>query len=641
MFEFVRRHTKLLQVVLFVLIFPSFVLFGIQGYDRLTGNANLAAKVGGVPIPMEQFDQVQREQVARLQQMLGGAVDVQAIDTPAMRMRTLNGMIDQVLVQLAVKREHLVVDDSALQQAILQIPQIAALRRPDGSFDVAAYRNLLQEQGLTVPQFEAEVRAQLLQQQAIGAIGDAAIASRAVARSVYDWSHQTRTVRVAMFAASDEAAKVQPSQAELEAFYQQHRDAFSVPQHASVAYLVLDPAALAQSIDVTPQQVRAYYDQHPDKFGTAEERRASHILIAVPEHATAAQVATAQAKADAIAAEVKKDPASFAALAKKDSQDPASAAAGGDLGYFTRDAMVKPFADAVFGMSKPGQIVGPVRSPFGFHIIELTGIKPAQQQPFAQVQARIAQQLRTEAARKRYAEIADKFGNEVYEDSRSFKAVAAKYHLQVQRAQGVTPTPRAGDPKADPLANARFVDALFSPNSLRDKRNIAAIEIGPDTLASGRIIDAHPATTLTFAQAQDKVRAMLVAQRSEQRATQAGEAALQQARAGKAQPSWGPAQPLQLGDKSVAPELLNAVFSADAAKLPHLLGVALPGQGYAVVSFDSVQTPKADAAQVKVQTAKQEQALQQAVTGAYLQTLRRRFGVKVLYKPKARASAGG
>ena len=641
MFDFVRKHTRVMQFLLFLLIFPSFVLFGIQGYDRMTGDANLAAKVGGVPIPMEQFDEVQRQQVARLQQMLGGSIDIRAIDTPAMRMRTLNGMIDQVLIELAVNKEHLVVGDSALQNAILQIPQIAALRRPDGSFDVAAYRNLLQEQGLTTQQFEGQVRTQLLQQQAIGAIGDAAIATRAMGKVMYDWKHQTRTVRVAMYTSADEAAKVQPTEAELQAFYDQHKDAFSVPAHASIAYVVLDPSVLAQSVTVTPQQVRAYYDQHPTKFGTAEERRASHILIAVSEHASAAQVAAAKAKADAIAAELKKDPSRFAALAKQDSQDPGSAASGGDLGYFTRDAMVKPFSDAVFALSKPGQIVGPVRTQYGFHIIELTGIKPAQVQPFAQVQASIAQQLRTAAARKRYAEIVDKFGNEVYEDSRSFKTVATKYQLQVQHAQDVTSTPRAGDPKTDPLANARFLGALFGANSLRDRRNIAAVEIGPDTVASGRIIDEQPATTLTFAQAQDKVRAMLVAQRAEQLATQAGEAALQQVRAGKAQPSWGASQPLTQGEKGVAPALLKAVFSADTAKLPQLLGVALPGQGYAVVSLDAVQTPTADAAQIKAQTAEQEQALQQAVTDAYLQTLRSRFGVKVLYKPKSHDSAGG
>ena len=634
MFETVRRHTKLMQIILFVLIFPSFVLFGIQGYDHLTGDANLAAKVGGIPISMQQFDQTQREQVARLQQALGGRIDVSAIDTPAMRMRTLDGMIDQLLVQLAVEKQHLVVGDAALQQAILQIPQIAALRRPDGSFDVNAYRNLIEAQGMSTQQFEAQVRTQLLQQQAVGAIGDAAIASRALAAASLAWQQQTRNVRVALYAAKDYAAKVQPDAAALQAFYQQHEAAFQVPEQASIEYVVLDTAALAQGVDITPQQVRAYYDQHPDKFGTPEQRRASHILIALPSNPTAAQVAAAQAKADAIAAEVRKDPSRFAALAKQDSQDPGSAASGGDLGYFARDGMVKPFADAVFALSKPGQIAGPVRSPFGFHIIELTGIKPAQRKPFDEVSASITQQLRDAAARKLYADASDKFSNKFYEDSRSFAAVAAQYHLQVQHAQGVTPTPRTGDAKADPLANAGFLKALFSPNSLRDKRNIAAVEIGPDTLASGRILDAQPAGTLSFAQAQAQVRAMFVEQRAEQLAAQAGQAALQQARAGKAQPDWGPTQPLTLDAKGVAPALIAAVFRARADKLPQLLGVELPGQGYAVVSFDALSAAKADPAQLKSALDAQQQALQQAVTGAYLQSLRQRYGVKVLYKPK-------
>ena len=639
MFEIVRRHTKLMQIILFVLIFPSFVLFGIQGYDHLTNEANLAAKVGGIPISMQQFDQTQREQVARLQRVLGGRVDISAIDTPAMRMRTLDGMIDQLLIELAVNKQHLVVGDAAVQHAILQIPQIAALRRPDGSFDVTAYRNLLEAQGLSPQQFEAQVRTQLLQQQAVGAIGDAAIASQALAATTSEWQHQTRNVRVALYAAKDYAAQVKPDTAALQTFYQQHQADFRVPEQASIEYVVLNPAALAQGVTVTPQQVRAYYDQHPDKFGTPEQRRASHILIALPPKPTAAQVAAAQAKADAIATQVRKDPSRFAELAKHDSQDPGSAANGGDLGYFSHDGMVKPFADAVFALSKPGQITGPVRTPYGFHIIELTGIKPAQRKPFDEVRASIEQQLGEDAARKLYAEVSDKFSNKVYEDSRSFAEVAAQYHLQVQHAQGVTPTPRAGDDKADPLANARFLKSLFGPNSLRDKRNIAAIEIGPDTLASGRILSATPAGTMSFAQAQDKVRALFVEQRAEQLAAQAGQAALQQARAGKAQPSWGPAQPLTLDTKGVAPALLGAVFSANADKLPQVLGVELPGQGYAVVSLDSVSTTKADPAQLKQQVGAQEQALQQAVTDAYLQSLRRRYGVKVLYKPSPKDSA--
>ncbi len=643
MFDFVRKHTKLLQIILFLLIFPSFVLFGIQGYDSMNSNDNLAAKVDGIPISMQQLDNAQRSEIARMQQALGAAADVKSLDTPSAKLRTLDGLIRQTLLQVAVRKQHLSVSDKQVQQAILQIPQIAALRKPDGTFDVDAYRQLIAAQGMTTAQFEGQVREQLLLQQAIGSIAEPVIESRVIAAQLYDWQNQKRQIRLVQFKPQDYAAQVQPSAAQIEAFYTGHTALFQTPQSADIQYVVLDLNAVRQTITITPAQAQTYYKQHIAEFSSPAQRKASHILITLPTDPTAAQQQDAKAKVDAILAEVRKDPAQFAEIAKRDSQDPGSAAQGGNLGYFTQDAMVKPFADAVFAMQKVGDITGPVRSQYGYHIIELTGIKPAEQKPFTQVESSIESQLQNQEALKRFSDVSDKFTNLVYEDSRSFAQVAAKFHLQVQTAQGVSPTPIAsGDSKTNPLANANFLKALFSNNSIRDKRNIAAVELAPNTLVSGRILSYKPASTLTFAQAQDKARALLVAQQSAALAVKAGEQALAAAKQGKAVPAWGASVEISQTQASqpggVPAAVVAAAFQLATAKLPALTGVVFPAEsGYAIVSVDSLSKPQPDAEQLRAQQGTMSQLLSQGVTEAYINSLKKRYGVELLYKAPAQA----
>jgi Parvulin-like peptidyl-prolyl isomerase len=290
--------------------------------------------------------------------MLGSAVDIKQLDTPEQKLRTLDGMIRQTLLQLEARREHLEVTDAQVQQAILQIPQIAALRKPDGSFDVQAYRSLIAAQGMNTAQFEAQVREQLILQQVLGGLAGSVIDSQALATAAAKAAAQQREVRLALFKPADYTAQVQVTPQEVETFYKNNTARFQKPESADIQYVVLSAAEVAAGIKVTAEQAKAFYDANLSKFSTPAERRASHILIAVPTDATAAQQEQAKARAEAIAKQVKANPAEFAALARKDSQDPGSAEKGGDLGYFTADAMVKPFADAVLACRKSAKSSG-------------------------------------------------------------------------------------------------------------------------------------------------------------------------------------------------------------------------------------------------------------------------------------------
>ena len=640
MLESIRKHSKLMQIVLFVLIFPSFVLFGIQGYSSFEGNSDVAAKVGGQTITMQQLDAANRDEIARLQSMLGSAVDIKQLDTPEQKLRTLNGMIRQVLLQLEARREHLAVTDAQVQQAILEIPQIAALRKPDGSFDVQAYRSLIAAQGMNTSQFEAQVREQLILQQVLGGLAGSVIDSQALATAAAKAAAQQRVVRLALFKPADFAAQVKVTPEQVEAFYKNNTSRFQKPEEANIQYVVLSADALASQIHITPEQAKAYYDANKAKFSTPAERRASHILITVPSDATQAQQDAALAKAEAIAKQVKANPAEFATLARKDSQDPGSAEKGGDLGYFTADAMVKPFADAVFGMQKVGEIVGPIKTQFGYHIIELTGIKPGSQQPFDAVQADIEKQLQQEAAQKQLSADVETFTNAVFEHPDSFQTVADKLKLKVQTADQVTRTAQPASPSnTNPLSSKAFLDALFAENSLRNKHNLQAIQIAPNVWASARVLSYSPAQTLPFAQVESQAKQMLIDQDAAELAKRAGEKALQT----PATLTYG--APLTLSLTQPAPDVPAAVvtkaFGLSTNKLPAQTGVDLGANGYAVLQLDQVIEGQAPAQLVNAAAGAEQQLMSQGIMNAYVEALKKRFGVEILYKPKAEPTAAG
>ncbi|WP_298292034.1 SurA N-terminal domain-containing protein [Thiomonas sp.] len=640
MLESIRKHSKLMQIVLFLLVFPSFVLFGIQGYSSFQSRENAAAKVDGQAITMQQLDAANREEIARLQSMLGGAVDIKQLDTPEQKLRTLDGLIRQRLLQLQAQREHLAVTDAQVQQAILQIPQIAALRKPDGGFDVQAYRNLIAAQGMNTAQFEAQVREQLILQQVLSGVAGSVIDSRALAEAAAKAAAQQRVVRLAWFKPADFAAQVHVTPAEVQTFYQNNTSLFQKPEQANIEYVVLSADALASQVQVTAEQAKAYYDAHLAQYTTPEERRASHILISVPADATAAQQEAAKAKAEAIARQVKAHPDEFAAVARKESQDPGSADKGGDLGYFTASAMVKPFADAVFGMTKVGDIVGPVKTQFGYHIIELTGIKPGGQQPFDSVKADIEKQLQQQAVQKRLSAAAETFTNAVFEHPDSFKAVEDKLHLQVQTADHVTRQPVAAAPgSTNPLASKAFVDALFSENSLRHKHNIQAVQIAPNVWASGRVLSYSPAQTLPFSAVQTQAQQLL----TEQKAAELARQAAQQALKSPASLSFGAPQTISQTQPTagVPEQVVVKAFALNAAKLPAFGGVDLGTQGYAIVQLDRVIDGPVPGELLRAAAAAENRQLTQGVIDAYIEAMKKRFGVEILYKPKTESAQAG
>jgi peptidyl-prolyl cis-trans isomerase D len=628
MFDFVRKHNRIMQVLLFLLIFPSFVLFGLEGYNRFREKGEAVAKVDGREIVQGEWDAAHKQEVDRLRQQMPN-VDAKLLDSPAAKYSTLERMVRDRVLAAAAAHEKLVTGDQRLARELQNDPTIAALRGPDGKLDMAKYRQLVGAQGMTPEMFEAGVRADLSSKQVLAGIGGTTLVTPAQARLALDAFLERREVQIARFAPADYANQVHPTDAELETYYKEHQAQFQSPEQANIEYLVLDTDAIKKGVTVSEQDLKTYFEQNTARIGGQEERRASHILIAVPKGAAAADKQKARAKAEEVLALAKKSPDSFAELARKYSQDPGSAAHGGDLDFFTRGAMTKPFEDAVFSMKK-GEIAGPVETDFGYHVIKLTDIKEPKQRSFDQMKPELEAEMKKQLAQRKYAESADAFTNGVYEQSDSLKPVADKLKLPIQTASHVTREPAPG--ATGPLANPKFLAALFGPESVEKKRNTEAVETAPNTLVSGRITQYTPARTLPFAEVKDRVRAQLVADRSAELARKDGAAKLAAWKAAPAAANLpAPVVLSRVDPQKEPPQVVEAALSADPSALPAWAGVDLGKEGYAVVKVGKILprvAPEGPAAQQEQR--QYAQAWGQAENFAYYNLLKERYKAQIL-----------
>jgi peptidyl-prolyl cis-trans isomerase D len=626
MFEFVRKHTKWMMLIMFLLIIPAFVLVGVDGFKSLNAGGASVATVGSYSIKQVEWDYAHKNEVDRLRAQYPN-VDVKLFDTPQMRYGTLEKLVRERVLAEAAQSAHLITTDARLTAALQQDPTIATLRKPDGSLDMERYRQLVAMQGLSPEGFEAKVRADLSQRQVESGVASTALAPDALANVSLNAFFERRDVQVARFTAGDYASKVNLTDADLETYYQANTAQFQAPESATVEYLVLDLDTVKKSVTLNEVDVKLYYEQNVARMSGKEERRASHILINAPKDMAAADRQKARVRAEELLAQVRKVPDSFADAARKNSQDTGSAPNGGDLDFFGRGAMVKPFEEAVFAMNK-GDISNIVESDFGFHIIKLTDVKAPKQKSFEELRAGIEADLKTQQAQRKFAEVAEVFTNGVYEQSDALKPIADKLKLDVRTAT-VQRKPAPG--VSGPLANAKLLTAIFSPDSIEKKRNTEAVDVGSSQLASARITHYTAARTLPLAEVRANVRERLIASRSAELAKKDGEDKLIAWKL-DAKDAKLPEAVVVARDRSqpLAGPVLDAVMRAKTDILPAWVGVDLGTQGYAVARVNKV-LPRTDVAEA---TAKQERAqygqwLAGAESQAYYALLKERFKVKI------------
>jgi len=583
MFDFVKSRRIVTGIILGLLAIP-FAFFGIDFYFRGGDPSDQVAKVAGTRITGREYSEALRQRQDSLRQSMRGQVDQALLDSPQLRQAVLDQLVDERIVYAAALKAGVTVTDADLQTVIAGIP---AFRENGGTgkFSRDLYVAALRGQGMSEAGFESLLRKDLILSRARGSTAGTSFMPTTVLDRLYKLRQQQREVSQAVFAPAQFTAQVKLEPNAAQAFYDAHKDQFRLPEKVRVEYVVLSLDGIQRQVEVTPDEIKQYYEEHKAQFGTPEERRASHILIAAPASATPEQRAKAKAKAEGLLADVKKSPQAFADLAKKNSEDPGSGAEGGDLGFSPRGRMVKPFDDALFGM-KVGDIVGPVETQYGYHIIKLTAIKGGEGPKFETVKPKIEEEVRKAKAGRRFAEAAESFSNIVYEQPDSLKPAIDQFKLEPQKSGWITR--QGGD--APLLNNEKFLRSLFSDEVLKNKRNSEAIEIAPNMLIAARVVEHEPAAQRPFADVQAEIVRQLTQEKAIVLAKQDGEAKLAQLRKGEAsQLTWSPGVTVTREKPGgLHPEALQAVFALDTAKLPGYQGQQAPDGRYVIYRVGKV-----------------------------------------------------
>jgi peptidyl-prolyl cis-trans isomerase D len=625
MFDFVREHTRLALGFLLMLIIPSFVFFGVQGYSGFTdGAGSSVAKVDGKNISRNEWDDAHRRNLDIVRRQSPN-VDPAKLDGPEARKETLDILVRERVLLAAANQLHLFPAPARMLRLFDSDPQFAGMRGPDGKIN----REVLAMQGMSAEVFDQRLRQDLGSRQVLGGITQTVPAPVLATSTALDAFFQRREVQVQPFLGATFRAKITPSDAEVEAFYKSNEAKFKAPEQASIEYVVLDLATLSKGITISDADLRKAYADGAARFTTPEERRASHILIQAGKDKPAAERAAAKARAEALLVDVRKVPTTFADVARKNSQDTGSAVKGGDLDFFGKEQMTKAFEDKAFAM-KVGEISDLVETEFGFHIINLTAVRGGEVKPFEAVRGELETELRKSAAQKTWAASAEQFTNLVYEQSDSLQPAIDKLKLVKQSA---TVARQLVPGATGPLASTKLLDAIFNSEALKAKRNTDAVETGPNQLVSARVVQHQQARVQTLAEVKDQAREGLITEQSLALARKDGQARLKALQGGA---SDGLAPSLVVArnnSQGLPPPVLEAVLRADTSKLPMALGVELPNQGYAVVRISQVLQREPAPNNEESLRNQYAQAWGLAESEAYLAALKKRFKAEI--KPDA------
>ena len=634
MLEFIRTHQRLMQFILLLIIFPSFAFLGIESYLRMSDKEPPVAKVAGQNITQREWDAAQARQIERFKQVFGEQFNQNMFDSPEARQGVLENLLAQRAMSSHVVENNLTVSNDTLRNTIAEIP---GLKNPDGQFDKQRYQQLLAAQGLTPEKFEAGLRHDLAVQQINAVVQGTAFSPKSVVARVSSLNQQAREVQELVLTLQSFRSQVKITDAMAEEYYKQHPAQFELPEIVKAEVVVFNPDVVEARIVVSDADIKAYYDQNLARYKTDEQRRASHILIAAGKDAPAADKAAAKAKAEKILAQLRKSPNDFAKLAKENSQDPGSAERGGDLDFFGKGMMVKPFEEAAYAL-KEGEISDVVQSDFGFHIIRLTALKAATTRPLSEVKANITDEIRRQQVGKKYSEMAEIFTNMVYEQPDSLKPVAEKLGLKIETISGLTRKPTTAYPKTAAYNQPKFLSAIFSDEATKNKRNTEAIEVGPRFLIAGRVVDYKPVTHSPLAQVRQQVEESIMLLETEKLALKTGEAKLAELRNGGTAEFSAAKAISRNNNSSTPPPAVYAIMKADANKLPAFVGVNLGGMGYRIFRINKIVEQPADEASAKSEEQQVNEFLAAQEMAAYLGVIKKRANAEIL-KPAAVAKA--
>jgi peptidyl-prolyl cis-trans isomerase D len=514
---FLRRHRRWFFVFLWVVIL-AFVILYIPNLDPATRLADsTVATVGGRPIQASAFQKQYLRQRRQFLNMNQGQVDEAMLERMGLREQVLSSMVREQLEALEADRLGFMVDDTAVVKAITEDPQLQTNGRFVGS---AALSRLLQQQGMTVVDFETEVRAQLKTQRLREAVTDGVTASETEVSAEFRRRSELVRAEYVHIPTAPLEATVQLTDDEIKARFEANKDRFRLPERRVLSYLLIDPIELRAKVLPTGTEVENYYRNNPAEFTTPPQVCGRHVLVKVKQSATATEGhedAEARSLAEAVLGRLKKGEA-FEKVAKEKSED-SSAANGGSLGCFGREQMVPEFSAVAFSLPV-GALSDIVKTSFGYHIIKVDTNLPGGVLPLEQARKRIEAQLQDTKSRDMAAQKAEAVAS----------ALKANQTLeQIAEAQGLAVK------KSEPLQLGKGAGVLTSPVLLSNAFELKAKETSKDGFQAGagaaffRVEEILAPKTPDLAEVKDEVRKYAVQTVAREKAREAAKTLAQDA----------------------------------------------------------------------------------------------------------------
>lgn len=496
----------------------------------------------------------------RMRETQGDAFDPKAFESVDNKRKILDDLIDEALMQLASERDGIIVDDSEVRKAILEVPGFQV----DGKFNVDRYQLMLASQNppMTARDFENKIRDSLRDELIPSRIARSAFATTGELDRLMRLLGEQRDVSFAMLPApAMDAAPV--TDAQIDAWYASHKASYRKPESVRLEYVEVDGSALPPAdAGADEAALRKRYEEQIARYSSPEKRDIAHILIAVKADASAADKQAAEAKAKKLAADAKAAGADFAALAKANSDDTGSRDKGGELGLMSKGGMPGAFDDAAFSM-QAGEVRGPVKTDFGWHIIKLNAVQAGQQRSFEEVRPELVQEMQAGGRERAFNERVGALVDAVYKNPNSLETAAKAMGLQVQTTPAFTRNGGEGI-AADP----KVLRVAFSDQMLQDETASDPIELGPERTVLIRVIDHAPERAQPLAEVREAVIAAIRADRQSKAAEAAADAVLASAKskglaeaAAAAGAAFGEANAVRRGSPVPSPEAVEAFFN--------------------------------------------------------------------------------
>lgn len=578
MLHFIRQKAQGWVAWLIVgLISIPFALWGLDSY--LTGEGDVVvATVNGDDINQSDLQRALQQYRDQMRSSLGDDFDPQVFQGSAIRLAIIDDLIEQRLLLDAAKQLGQRVPDGQIAQYVRGTEAFHV----DGQFNIEQYQMVLGRAGYTPSGYESQLRSDLLSQQLIQYIERSALSSSHEVQRLLRLENQQREIAYGVLSLNSFLQSVTVDADAARQYYEANLAAYTAPEQVSVSYLRLSADTLAQAIEVDEAELKSFYADNREQFVGPEQRRASHILIEGDD-------ADAKATIEDLAQQLN-DGADFAELARAHSQDPGSSDAGGDLGFFQRDVMEPAFEEAVFAL-EVGEVSEPVKTEFGYHLIQLTEIDAPAGADFAEARDDIEQQYRRQQARQQFFDLADELANLTYENPESLDIAAEALSLPIQTTSLFTRNGGSEGISKEP----KVVEAAFSNDVLNQDLNSPALELSETDLVVLRKDQYIPEKALSFESVGPAIEEQLRYEAAVDMAIEAGQTKITEINSGSAAETvfddaqWQAPKFYSRDSDDISEQVLEHAFAMPRSQQQTVSGFTAENGNYIVVVLTAVK----------------------------------------------------